>query len=107
MMQLIRYQTEDGRVPFTEWLNGLRDKVAQARVRMRLRTAEAGNLGDSEPVGEGVIEMRVHVGAGYRVYYGRHGKNVVVLLWGGDKSTQQTDIKRAKDYFADWKRRQP
>ena len=64
MMQLLRYQREDGREPFSEWLNGLRDKMAQARIRLRLRQVEAGNLGDCEPVGEGVLELRVHVGAG-------------------------------------------
>lgn len=106
MIELLRYQREDGREPFTDWLNGLRDKVAQARIRVRLRQVQAGNFGDSEPVGEGVIELRVHVGAGYRVYCGRHGKTVVLLLCGGDKSSQTTDIKRAKELWSEWKRRQ-
>ena len=106
MIELLRYQREDGRIPFTEWLQGVRDKEAQARIRVRLRHVQAGNFGDSEPVGEGVIELRVHVGAGYRVYCGRHGKLVVVLLSGGDKSTQASDIKRAKELWSDWKRRQ-
>jgi putative addiction module killer protein len=87
-------------------LNGLRDKLAQARIRIRLRQVQAGNFGDSEPVGEGVIELRVHVGAGYRVYCGRHGKTVVLLLCGGDKSSQVADIKRAKELWSEWKRRQ-
>lgn len=106
MIELLRYQREDGREPFTEWLNAVRDKVAQARIRIRLRQVEAGNFGDSEPVGEGVIELRVHVGAGYRVYCGRHGKAVVLLLCGGDKRSQSTDIKRAKELWSEWKRRQ-
>ena len=106
MIELLRYQRDDGREPFSEWLNGLRDKVAQARIRVRLRQVQAGNFGDSEPVGEGVIELRVHVGAGYRVYCGRHGKTVVLLLCGGDKGSQATDIKRAKELWAEWKRRQ-
>ncbi len=87
-------------------MNGLRDKLAQARIRIRLRQVQAGNFGDSEPVGEGVIELRVHVGAGYRVYCGRHGKTVVLLLCGGDKSSQVADIKRAKELWSEWKRRQ-
>ncbi|MCL2874867.1 MAG: type II toxin-antitoxin system RelE/ParE family toxin [Betaproteobacteria bacterium] len=106
MVELLRYQRENGQVPFTEWLSGLRDKVAQARIRVRLRQVEAGNFGDSEPVGEGVIELRIHVGAGYRVYCARHGKAVVLLLCGGDKGRQVADIKQAKEYWSEWKRRQ-
>jgi putative addiction module killer protein len=64
MMELLRYQREDGREPFTEWLSALRDKVAQARIRVRLRQVQSGNFGDSEPVGEGVFELRIHIGAG-------------------------------------------
>ena len=106
MLELLRYQAEDGRVPFTEWLNGLRDKAAQARIRLRLRQVEAGTLGDCEPVGEGVVELRIHVGAGYRVYCGRHGKALVILLCGGDKGSQGRDIRAAKAVWMDWKRRQ-
>jgi putative addiction module killer protein len=106
MFELFRYQRDDGREPFTEWLNAMRDKVAQARIRIRLRQVHAGNFGDSEPVGDGVIELRVHVGAGYRVYCGRHGKSVVILLCGGDKRSQPADIKQAKALWIEWKRRQ-
>ncbi|MBI5332994.1 MAG: type II toxin-antitoxin system RelE/ParE family toxin [Burkholderiales bacterium] len=106
MIELLRYRREDGQEPFTEWLSALRDKVAQARIRIRLRQVEAGNFGDCEPVGEGVIELRVHVGAGYRVYCGRHGKAVVLLLCGGDKRSQPGDIKRARELWSEWKRRQ-
>ena len=106
VIELLRYQSEDGREPFTEWIERVRDKVAQARIRIRLRQVESGNFGDSEPVGEGVIELRVHVGAGYRVYCARHGKAVVILLCGGDKGSQAADIVRAKRLWLDWKRRQ-
>ena len=106
MIEILRYQRDDGREPFTEWLDAIRDKVAQARIRVRLRQVQAGNLGDNDPVGEGVIELRVHVGAGYRVYCGRHGKAIVLLLCGGDKASQATDIKRAKELWWEWKRRQ-
>lgn len=106
MIELLRYQRDDGREPFTEWLDAVRDKVAQARIRVRLRQVQAGNFGDCEPVGDGVIELRVHVGAGYRVYCGRHGKAVVLLLCGGDKSGQVADIKRAKELWSEWKWRQ-
>jgi len=105
-MEIFRYQCNNGSEPFTEWLNGLRDKAAEARIRVRLLRVGAGNFGDCEPVGDGVMELRLHVGAGYRVYFGRHGMSVVVLLCGGDKSSQAADIKRAKDFWAEWKRRQ-
>ena len=105
-MELLRYQQSEGREPFTDWLIHLRDKVAAARIRVRLRQVEAGNFGDCEPVGSGVIELRVHVGAGYRVYCGRHGNAVVILLCGGDKKTQAADITRAKILWTEWKQRQ-
>jgi putative addiction module killer protein len=106
MIELFRYRRDDGREPFTEWLDALRDKVAEARVRVRLRRLEAGNFGDCESVGDGVIELRVHMGAGFRIYCGRHGKTVVILLCGGDKSSQALDIVRAKEFWSEWKRRQ-
>ncbi len=106
MVALFRYQSDDGREPFTEWLVGLRDKVAQARIRIRLRNVEAGNLGDWDAAGGGVVELRVHVGAGCRVYCGRHGTALVILLCGGDKGTQAGDVRRARELWSDWKRRQ-
>ncbi len=81
---------------FDAWLKALRDSVGKARIISRIRSAEAGNFGDCEPVGEGVSEMRIHCGPGYRVYYSRVGDVVYLLLCGGDKSTQKRDIKQAK-----------
>ena len=104
--ELLRYQRDDGREPFTEWLNAERDKLAQARIRERLRRVETGNFGDCDAVGEGVIELRIHVGAGYRVYFGRYGSALVLLLSGGDKHSQPDDIRRAKEHWLNWKRRQ-
>ena len=106
MITIYRYQREDGREPFTEWLSQIQDKIAQARIRMRLNQLQAGNYGDCEPVGEGVLELRVHIGAGYRVYCARHGRSVVLLLCGGDKGSQKADIKLAKTLWVEWKRRQ-
>ena len=106
MIELFRYQREDGREPVTEWLESIRDKTAQARIRVRLRHLQAGNFGDCQPVGNGVLELRVHLGAGYRVYFGRRGERVVILLCGGDKRSQARDIQTAKVYWTDWKRRQ-
>jgi len=80
---------------FDAWLAGLKDKVGRARIAHRIRSAEHGNFGDCEPVGEGVSEMRVHVGPGYRAYFTRRAEVVYLLLVGGDKSSQQRDIKRA------------
>jgi putative addiction module killer protein len=80
---------------FDDWFSSLRDKYAQKRVQARIRRAELGNFGDCEPVGEGVSEMRIHHGAGYRVYFTQRGLEIVILLAGGDKSTQPKDIKTA------------
>jgi putative addiction module killer protein len=107
VIELVRYQQEDGREPYTEWFRGLRDETAKVRIAARLRQIESGNLGDSKPVGEGVTELRIHVGAGYRVYCGRKGQRWVILLCGGNKSSQTKDIARAKALWTEWKRRQP
>ena len=106
MIEIVHYQEASGRYPFREWISKLRDAMAKARIVARLAQVEAGNLGDSKPVGEGVIELRIDVGAGYRVYCGRHGLSWVILLCGGDKDSQSRDIVRAKAFWADWKRRQ-
>jgi len=106
VIQVFRYQTGDGREPLTDWLVSLRDKQAQAKLRIRLKRLEAGLFGDCESVGDSVFELREHIGAGYRVYFGRHGHTVVILLCAGSKKTQTADIRAAKAYWADWKRRQ-
>jgi putative addiction module killer protein len=104
-MELHYYQISRGERPFVEWLEALEDRQARARVQARLARVEVGNLGDVEPVGEGVMELRIDWGPGYRVYFARVGQVIVLLLCGGDKRTQQKDIKRAKEYFADYKTR--
>lgn len=82
---------------FDAWLSGLADQKTKARVLARLRSAMLGNFGDCEPVGEGVSEMRIHAGPGYRVYFLRTGATIYLLLTGGDKSSQKQDIIRAKE----------
>jgi putative addiction module killer protein len=82
---------------FDAWLSGLADQKAKARALARLRSAALGNFGDCESVGEGVSEMRIHTGPGYRVYFTRKGATLYFLLSGGDKSTQKRDVARAKD----------
>jgi putative addiction module killer protein len=81
---------------FVQWLDELRDIRARARVQARIERLAAGNPGDVKPVGEGVSEMRINYGPGYRVYFTRRGNEVVILLAGGDKSSQDTDIKTAQ-----------
>lgn len=80
---------------FRVWFGNLRDRQASVRIQARIDRAEDGNFGDSEPVGEGVSEMRIHYGPGYRVYYAQRGEEIVILLAGGIKSTQSKDIARA------------
>ncbi len=106
MITVFRYQHANGHEPITDWFKHLRDKRAEAKIRIRIKRLEAGIFGDCESVGEGVLELREHGGAGYRVYFCRHGQSIVILLCGGIKKTQATDIKTAKQYWADWKRRQ-
>ncbi len=80
---------------FDTWLAALKDKIGRARIALRIRSAELGNFGDCESVGDGVSEMRIHFGPGYRVYFTRRGEVTYLLLLGGDKSSQKRDIKRA------------
>lgn len=80
---------------FDAWLSGLRNKKAKAKIALRVERAEQGNFGDCEAVGDGVSEMRIHYGPGYRLYFTRRGEIVYLLLLGGDKSTQQRDIRKA------------
>ena len=80
---------------FAKWIDGLRDLRARARIQARIERLAAGNPGDVKPVGEGVSELRLDYGPGYRVYYKRRGRTLIVLLAGGDKSTQAKDIKTA------------
>ncbi len=80
---------------FDAWFSALKDKAAKARITARIDRAEDGNFGDSASIGEGVSEMRIHFGPGYRVYWKRVDGQIVILLAGGDKSSQQSDIKSA------------
>ena len=99
------YVTEEGRALFTEWLNSLRDVRGRVKIRTRLNRIRLGNFGDSTSVGEGVEELRIDFGPGYRVYFGQIGTKVVLLLYGGNKSTQTQDILQAKRYWKDYQKR--
>ena len=101
--EIVAFRAKDGQVPFEDWLEDLKDKRAVARVLARLARVRLGNPGDCKPVGEGVSELRVDYGPGYRVYFGQQGQRLVVLLCGGDKRTQDRDIRLAKLYWQEFK----
>ena len=103
---VIIYADEMGHEPFTEWLEGLRDQQGRRRILRRLRWIEQGNFGDCRFLQEGVYELRLFFGPGYRVYFGKSEENIVVLLCGGDKSRQDEDIKLAKLYWKEYKCRE-
>jgi len=88
---------------FDQWMSGLRDRRAMARIAARIDRLASGNPGDVQPVGDAVSEMRINYGPGYRVYFIQQGKVLVVLLCGGDKSTQERDIRQAKALAGQWK----
>ena len=105
MIELWHYRLRNGRDPFGEWLSGLRDMNTRAKVEVRLGRLERGLFGDCEPIGDGLSELRIDWGPGYRVYFGREGKALILLLCGGDKGKQAKDIRDAKSYWKDHKAR--
>jgi putative addiction module killer protein len=96
------YQDVNRREPFTEWLNGLRDKKGRRAILKRIGRLEQGLYGDCESVGEGVSELRIFLGPGYRIYFGEEAGHLVILLMGDDKGTQTRDIKTAKEYWKEY-----
>lgn len=99
MLSVKAYQDKNGNEPFTKWLRGLKDSTIKARIRHRLDRVRYGNFGDCKSLGGGLYELRLSFGAGYRIYYGREGDRLVILLVGGDKSSQKRDIEKAKIYW--------
>src|SRR5688500_2920139 len=104
-MDIRRYLTSRGIDVFGEWLERLRDRQARARVLARVNRLAVGNFGDCKPLRDGVWELRVDWGPGYRVYYAMAATECVLLLCGGDKRRQSADIERAVEYWNDYKRR--
>ncbi|HXH55655.1 MAG TPA: type II toxin-antitoxin system RelE/ParE family toxin [Gammaproteobacteria bacterium] len=96
------YRAKNGAKPFQEWLESLKDSAGRYRIKERLDRVALGNLGDCKSIGGGVSELRLDFGPGYRIYFGKIGKKIILLLSGGDKSTQKKDIKRAIDYWNDY-----
>lgn len=105
-IEVRRYVNASGRIPFDEWLTGLRDLRGRARILVRLDKAAAGNLGDHKSLGDGLIELREHHGPGYRLYAGRDGATLVILVTGGDKSSQAKDIAAARLHWQDYRSQQ-
>lgn len=105
MIRIYDYITPDNVNVFRKWLGSLNDNEAYVRITRRIMLLERGGFGDCKPLRNGVWELRIDHGAGYRVYYGMIGKEIVLLLCGGDKRTQSRDIEKAIEYFADYKRR--
>lgn len=102
--EIRRYKSAAGGEPFTEWLSDLPDRQARARILARLERLEAGNFGDAKFLRDGVSELRIDWGPGYRVYYGREGRTVIVLLCGGDKRKQDADIRKAVELWQEYER---
>ena len=104
LKKLINYETSTGKCPVRAWLDEL-DSVVSARIQARIRRITYGNFGDAKSVGQGVSELRITFGSGYRVYFARYGEEIILLLCGGDKASQVQDIQTAQNYWLDFKRR--
>jgi len=96
-------EPKEAESPFEQWYNSIKDKSIRRRILVRIKRLELGNFGDWKNLGEGVYELRMPFGSGYRVYFARQGNEVVIILGGGDKSTQAQDIKNAKQLWRDYK----
>ena len=104
-IQILVYEKPNQQAPFYEWLDAFKNSKIQTRIWSRVNRLSCGNAGDYRSVGQGVHEMRLHFGSGYRIYYAWNGKQIVLLLLGGDKSTQHEDILTAQGYWQDYLRR--
>lgn len=102
--RLLKYVTEKGRCPFDDWVEGLKDKKTEAIVATRLNRVIQGNFGQCRKLEGGIQELKIDFGPGFRVYFAEDGETIVVLLCGGDKSTQSKDIAKAKEYWADYQK---
>lgn len=102
--RIVIYEQASGRRPFQDWLRSLRDKHTAARILQRIERAAAGNVGGCKSVGGGVFELRCDFGPGYRVYFAYLGDTLLVILLGGDKSSQASDIRRACDHLRDYQK---
>ncbi len=99
------YSNEEGKEPFRDWLDSLKDVDTQALIFQRLQRIKLGNFGDCKSISEGLWEFRIHHKAGIRIYYARVGQRLVLIIGGGDKRSQERDITKAKKYLEDYRRR--
>jgi putative addiction module killer protein len=99
------YETRSGSQPLTKWMQGLKDHKVRTSIRTRLYRMQLGNFGHCRSLGQGVYEMKIDFGPGYRIYYGMIGHTIVLLLCGGSKKTQEKDIRLASEFFKDHKQR--
>ena len=97
------YHTPNGQEPYIQWFESIRDLKTRTQIQSRIDRIKSGNLGDHKSVGDGVFELRFRYGPGYRIYFGQVGNTIVLLLCGGDKSSQSRDIERAKAYWQEYK----
>lgn len=102
--EIREYLRPNGRCPFRNWLSSLKDVKARAKIRIRINRIRLGNFGDCKSVGSGVSEIRIDYGPGYRIYFGRVGEKIVLLLCAGTKRNQGKEIKLAKEYWYDYKK---
>ncbi|MDH4122264.1 MAG: type II toxin-antitoxin system RelE/ParE family toxin [Deltaproteobacteria bacterium] len=103
--EIVHFITEDGKDLFQDWLDRIRDNKARAAIIMRVIRLEAGNPGDHKSLRDGILELRIDVGAGYRVYYARMGEKLILLTCGGHKKSQSRDIKKAVELLKNWEKR--
>jgi putative addiction module killer protein len=104
-MEILHYVTESNQDPYQEWLDGLRDRSARVAIQRRVDRLALGNFGDHKACRDGVWELRIDFGPGYRIYYSQSGKEIVLLLCGGSKRTQTSDIDQAVNFWQDYQRR--
>ena len=102
-MEVVIYRDEHGKEPYTKWLGSIKDLRALANIDVRLERVRGGNFGDCKSVGGGVFELRIHYGSGYRIYLGKEGSKIVVLIYGGSKRSQVRDIDKAKGIWKNYK----
>jgi putative addiction module killer protein len=100
---LVLYKLKNSKEPFIDWLISIKDKAVKNRISVRINRLKQGNYGDYQPVGDGVLELRLHFGSGYRIYFAELDNVVLLLLTGGDKSSQDKDIQKATEYFKEYK----
>lgn len=100
--EIVVYQDVSGRSPYDEWYNSLKDKQAKLVILKRINRLAYGNLGDCNALKDGVFELRLHYGPGYRIYFAQEEQQIILLLLGGDKSSQKQDIQKAKEYYHDY-----